>query len=78
MHLYNEKIIITGKNSNMASTAGLLISILTAGWCFMWNLVGCSWVGYRHFVGGHGVRQSFVCTTPLPSPSLQPPSLVPS
>ena len=38
MHLDNEKIIFTGMNSNMASTAGLLISILTAGWCFTWNL----------------------------------------
>jgi len=35
----NEKIIITGKNSNLASTAGLLISILTAGRCFSRNLV---------------------------------------
>ena len=40
MHLNNEKIIITGKNSNMASTAGLLISILTAGWCLCGILLG--------------------------------------
>ena len=39
MHLDNEKIIIIGKNSIMASTAGLLISIWTAGWCRMRNLV---------------------------------------